>query len=98
MKMKNFAIILLFLTVAACNQPKKAESEKKPEMPVAQKDSAKKDLAGLAFAVKKDLVCGMPVSAGVHDTAQYKGKIYGFCAAECKAEFVKDPGSYLSAK
>lgn len=96
--MKKYAAILLIITVAACNQPKKAEPEKKPEMPAAQKDPAKKDLAGLDFAIKKDLVCGMPVSAGVHDTAQYKGKIYGFCAAECKEEFVKDPEGYLSAK
>ncbi len=98
MKIKKYAVILLVSTVAACNQPKTVNPEKKPEMPVSKKDTVKKDLANLAFASKKDLVCGMPVSAGIHDTAQYKGKIYGFCAAECKAEFVKDPGSYLSAK
>ncbi len=98
MKIIKLAVILLFSTVAACNQPKKTDPEKKSEMPVAQKDSAKKDLGDLAFAVKKDLVCGMPVSAGVNDTAHYKGKIYGFCAEECKAEFVKDPEGYLSKK
>jgi YHS domain-containing protein len=44
----------------------------------------------LAFDSKKDLSCGMPISAGVSDTAQYKGKLYGFCSAECKADFLKD--------
>jgi YHS domain-containing protein len=47
---------------------------------------------------KKDHVCGMPVSAGISDTAHYKGKVYGFCSKECKDEFVKTPDKYLSTK
>jgi YHS domain-containing protein len=47
---------------------------------------------------KKDHVCGMPVSAGISDTAHYKGKAYGFCSKECKYEFVKTPDKYLSTK
>jgi YHS domain-containing protein len=50
------------------------------------------------LAVNKDIVCGMPINKGVSDTAHYKGKIYGFCAAECKAEFVKSPELYFTAK
>jgi len=38
----------------------------------------------------------MPVSAGVNDTAHYKGKVYGFCATECKNEFLKNPEGYLA--
>jgi YHS domain-containing protein len=52
----------------------------------------------VVFDSKKDLVCGMPVSAGVSDTAHYEGKVYGFCAKECKDEFVKSPKTYLTAK
>ena len=37
----------------------------------------------------------MPVKAGVSDTAHYKGKVFGFCAKECKEEFLKNPASYL---
>lgn len=55
-------------------------------------------LAAVKLASKKDLVCGMPVTAGVKDTAHYKGNIYGFCAKECKDEFVKEPQQYLTAK
>jgi YHS domain-containing protein len=40
----------------------------------------------------------MPLSAGVADTAHYKGKIYGFCSAECKADFLSKPEEYLSKK
>ena len=56
------------------------------------------DLKKLVYAVKKDLVCGMPIKSGVADTAHYRGKLYGFCAKECKEAFVKDPGQYIGSK
>lgn len=37
---------------------------------------------------KHDMTCGMPVTAGISDTCHLNGKVYGFCSAECKAEFV----------
>ena len=43
----------------------------------------------LKFDNPKDFVCGMPVKAGVGDTAHYMGKLYGFCSTECKNEFLK---------
>ncbi len=42
----------------------------------------------LEFASKKDTICGMPISAGIEDTLEWKGKLYGFCAPECKEAFV----------
>ncbi len=90
----SFFTFLLF----ACNE-KKAN---KPivETPVVKKDSPAKAVAlnQLKFDSKKDMVCGMPISAGVSDTCTYKGKLYGFCAKECKDDFLKNPGSFLSAK
>jgi len=44
---------------------------------------------------KKDLVCYMPLSAGIGDTLHYKGKLYGFCSRECKEEFLKNPAAYV---
>lgn len=65
----------------------------------AAKATPKEDpFKDVTFAAKKDLVCGMPISAGIIDTAHYKGNIYGFCAPECKADFVKDPETYLAAQ
>jgi len=52
----------------------------------------------MKFDNKKDFICEMPVTAGVSDTAQYKGKVYGFCATECKEEFLKNPEQYLTSK
>lgn len=47
---------------------------------------------------KRDFICGMPVSAGIADTAHYKGKVYGFCATECKDEFLKKPEAHIAQK
>jgi YHS domain-containing protein len=46
---------------------------------------------------KKDPTCGMPVTAGVSDTAHYKNKVIGFCSTECKAEFLKNPEANIAA-
>jgi len=46
---------------------------------------------------KKDPTCGMPVTAGVSDTAHYKNKVIGFCSGECKAEFSKNPEANIAA-
>jgi YHS domain-containing protein len=37
----------------------------------------------------------MPLTAELEDTTRYKGKLYGFCSKECKAEFLKDPDGYV---
>lgn len=47
---------------------------------------------------KRDFICGMPVTAGIADTAHYKGKVYGFCATECKDEFLKNPAGNIAQK
>lgn len=39
---------------------------------------------------KKDPSCGMPVTAGISDTAHYNNKVLGFCSTECKDSFLKD--------
>ena len=94
--MKKIFGIIIIAAFISCNQTNKAVPEKKMEdMP---KDSAKNNLAKLDYASKKDLSCGMPISAGLSDTATYKGKLYGFCSAECKADFLKDPEAHLAAK
>jgi YHS domain-containing protein len=61
--------------------------------------AAKKEVfTNVNFDAKKDFVCGMPISAGVEDTAHYKEKVYGFCSKECKDEFAKNPESFLAKK
>lgn len=80
-----------------CNQPKTEKTEKKMEaMTPAKDETVKSNLANLNFASKYDLTCHMPISAGLSDTASYKGKLYGFCSADCKDDFLKDPEAHLA--
>ncbi len=46
---------------------------------------------------KKDPTCGMPVTAGISDTAHYDNKVLGFCSAGCKEEFLKNPKASIAA-
>ena len=46
---------------------------------------------------KKDPTCGMPVTAGISDTAHYDNKVLGFCSAGCKEEFLKHPKANIAA-
>lgn len=55
------------------------------------------NLSNVKLDSKKDLSCGMPISAGLEDTAHYKNKVYGFCSKECKEAFLKDPEAALKA-
>lgn len=86
------------LLVIACNRSAKKHETRAPMPMQVTADTAKATLKKLAFDSKTDLVCGMPVRAGVEDTLHYKGKLYGFCAKECKEEFLKDPQQYLTSK
>jgi YHS domain-containing protein len=95
--MKKILVVILVAAAYSCNQPNTAVPEKKME-PMAVKDTTKSDLAKLAFASPKDLSCGMPITAGVSDTATYKGNLYGFCSAECKEDFLKNAEALLKAK
>lgn len=46
---------------------------------------------------KKDPTCGMPVTAGISDTAHYDNKVLGFCSTGCKEEFLKNPKANFAA-
>ena len=46
---------------------------------------------------RKDPSCGMPVTAGIGDTAHYKDNVLGFCSKECKDNFLKSPEALIAA-
>ena len=101
--LKGMLVFALVLLAIACNNSVRNDAgEKTHDHDSAAMLSKPTDSLPVFTAAmldsKKDLVCGMPVSAGVSDTAHYKGKVYGFCAKECKDDFLKNPGQYLSAK
>lgn len=90
-------IVFFLMLATACKQPQKPRPAATMPAPVAT-DTIKASLKKLAFDSKKDLVCGMPVTAGIEDTLHYKGKLYGFCAKQCKEAFIKSPKTYLTSK
>jgi putative intracellular protease/amidase/YHS domain-containing protein len=59
-----------------------------------------KGFKDIKFYNTKDPVCGMAItaSAAVGDTANYNGKVYGFCSKHCKDEFEKNPLAYVPTK
>lgn len=91
--------------IVSCNSNPSAEQPTAAQTAAAQDSAKAKDSAmaarkaafkTLAFESKKDLSCGMPLTAGVEDTAYYKGKLYGFCSKECKDAFLKDPATAIA--
>ena len=100
--MKYILIILIAAGLfAACKENTNKQNTSKQVAPVMHKDTTtaviavKKDFSKVIFASKKDLSCGMPLTAGLEDSVHYKGKIYGFCSPECKADFVKNAAAYV---
>ncbi len=94
---------IVSVLLIACNN--NTSENKTPVADTSKHDShtmmpppAEKKFSGVAFANQQDYICGMPVTAGVEDTAVYKNKVYGFCSKECKDEFLKNPEQYLTAK
>ena len=93
------SLIAALLILISCHDEKKKETtpvadHHQDSIMVTEKDKFK----DVVFDSDKDLSCGMPVSAGVSDTAHYKGKVYGFCSKECKDEFNKNPSAYVASK
>jgi len=93
-------LLLISLLFTACSHSSNNEKAITKAKAAEQKEQAapKNRYTGVDFAVNKDLSCGMPLSAGVEDTAHYNGKVYGFCSTECKETFLKDPEKYLAKK
>ncbi len=91
-------LLITTAIVASCN------NQKAPEQPTVDTTSqvASMEATETSFPVsmvnnKKDPTCGMPVTAGISDTAHYKDKVIGFCSAECKDEFKKAPEANIAA-
>ncbi len=97
MRTKLAIATLIAVSFAACQSSEPKETTPAPAataiMPV---DSTKSyDIA--LVNNKKDPACGMPVTAGIADTAHYKDKVLGFCGTACKNEFQKNPDAMIAA-
>ena len=97
--MRNTIIALfsILISVGCSNNKQNTATENKPAEMESSMESNSHFKPEMVVNTT-DFACGMPVSAGISDTCHYEEKAYGFCSAECKAEFQKEPAKYLAAK
>jgi YHS domain-containing protein len=95
---KHAVLPAALLLLAACNsqghQPAAGDSATTATTDAGMNDSLHRYSLSVVDG-KKDLVCGMPLTAALKDTAHYKGKVYGFCSDECKSAFIHTPEAYV---
>lgn len=91
-------ILVISILLAACNRHSQKETTIVNAKDTAIAVAPSNQFANVTFASTKDLNCRMPLSAGIEDTAHYKGKIYGFCSTECKDGFLKNPEAEIAKK
>ena len=98
-KIMGLSLIVVASIFTACGgqQTEKAEATKDTAVTMSTDTASAKTYAVSLVDNKKDPTCGMPVTAGIGDTAHYDGHVLGFCSAECKAEFLKNPKAGLVA-
>jgi YHS domain-containing protein len=98
--MRKLFHIVSLIGLTACHSYSSEEasiSSKANAAPVINRAAnAAANLKNLKFDYAKDPACGMPLKAGLEDSTQYKGKLYGFCSKECKESFMKSPESFLA--
>jgi YHS domain-containing protein len=88
-------IVSAFIVFVACKSAGTTPPEKPNDTVAMKSDTGVFD--HLLVDNRKDPSCGMPVTAGIHDTAHYKEHVLGFCSKECKETFQKNPELLLAA-
>ena len=98
----GLAFMTMGMVLTACNNPTTANSKTEAAAADSTAAMAIDSLATKTYDLslvenKKDPTCGMPVTAGIGDTAHYDNHVLGFCSKECKDEFLKNPKASIAA-
>jgi YHS domain-containing protein len=88
--------VVFLLTACGTGSPS-TDAKTDTSSAIKQDTSTEKNYDIALVNNKKDPSCGMPVTAGISDTAHYKNYVLGFCSTECKNEFLKNPEANLAA-
>ncbi|GAB4367555.1 MAG: hypothetical protein Kow0042_08290 [Calditrichia bacterium] len=95
MKSIIFMLVIIMLSaflVASCEKGEKAE----PQMETAEETQEVQGFTTDMLTTPMDLACGMTLTnETIHDTAIYKGQLYGFCSEDCKMKFKQDPETFV---
>ncbi|RLZ12285.1 YHS domain-containing protein [Faecalibacter macacae] len=94
---KILSVITLSIVAISCS--KEAKTENEVEVHVVE-ETHNEMSAGNALNVEVvnelDPICGMTTADHLKDTADYKGKTYGFCNTMCKEKFLENPEQYIN--
>lgn len=90
MKSVSIIVAVFALTMVAC----KKENMEVKKVDHSKMHSANGEKLSVAVVNEEDPICGMKTAEFLKDTANYKGKTYGFCNSMCKDEFKKNPKKY----
>lgn len=93
---KLLPVLILLITLVACNTAKQEERVQDATQTEETTMATEAKYATDMVNNKMDPACGMPVTAGISDTAHYNGKVLGFCSDVCKEEFQKDPETLIA--
>ncbi len=91
------ASAVMVLLACQSGTTKTEDKPAKDTMMSMEKDTTANIFEHMLVDNKKDPSCGMPVTAGISDTAHYKDKVLGFCSKECKESFQKNPEAMIAA-
>ncbi|MGB4724778.1 MAG: hypothetical protein WBH12_05735 [Sediminibacterium sp.] len=90
-------LIVLSVVIASCNNTEAPKQEVTDTSAQANMEAPATSFPVSMVNNKKDPTCGMPVTAGISDTAHYKDKVIGFCSSGCKDEFKLAPEANIAA-
>lgn len=94
----NSFIIASFLLLSCGQSHETSETQMTDTSSITKADTTSAKTYAISLVNnKKDPSCGMPVSAGISDTAHYEKWVIGFCSTECKNEFLKNPKANIAA-
>lgn len=91
-----FTVVASITLFSACNSnPQPAAQKDAMGNPSETPQSAAIQVAPENLATLKDVVCGMSIKPdNIADTALVNGRVYPFCATECKKTFLADIAKY----
>jgi len=96
-KQRFTQLIVLSIVIASCNNTAAPKQEVTDTTAQTNMEAAATSFPVSMVNNKKDPTCGMPVTAGISDTAHYKDKVIGFCSSGCKDEFKLAPDANIAA-
>lgn len=98
MKLFNIFTIFSLITMVTISCSKEKSNDNDVEVKAVDKNQEMATNHALNVKVmnEEDPICGMSTADHLSDTANYKGKTYGFCNPMCKEKFLEHPEEYVN--